>query len=84
MDFRRVCMALKILMAQSHRDRADLAAVLVHHQVMFASGIVGIHARLFLYRWGLCSVDVTSLVQIFDVMRIELRHMVPTVEAACA
>jgi len=84
MDFRRVCMALKLVMAQSDRDRPDLAAVLVQHQIMFASGVIGIQARLVLYRWGLCSVDVTRLVQIFDVMRIELRNMIPATEAACA
>jgi hypothetical protein len=84
MDFRRVCMALKLLMAQSQQDRPDLASVLVHHQLMFASGILAIHARLLLYRWGVCTVDVTSLVQIFDVMRLELRHMMPAGMASCA
>src|SRR6516165_1948450 len=77
MDFRRVCVALKVLMAQSRQDRPDLAAVLVHHQIMFASGMLAIRARLFLYRWGVCAVDVTDLVQIFDVMRLELRNLMP-------
>ena len=84
MDFRRVCMALKLLMAQSQQDRPDLAAVLVHHQLMFASGLLSMHVRLVLYRWGICSVDVTSLVQIFDVMRIELRNMMPATVASYA
>jgi hypothetical protein len=83
-DFRRVCMALKLVMAQSQQDRPDLASVLVHHQIMFTSGMVAIQARLFLYRWGICTVDVSSLVQIFDVMRLELRTMMPTAVAACA
>jgi hypothetical protein len=51
---------------------------------MFTSGMVAIQARLFLYRWGICTVDVSSLVQIFDVMRLELRTMMPTAVAACA
>lgn len=84
MDFRRVCVALKVLMAQSRQDRPDLAAVLVHHQIMFASGMFAIRARLFLYRWGVCTVDVTDLVQIFDVMRLELRNLMPASVAACA
>ena len=63
---------------------ADLAAVLVHHQIMFASGMFAIRARLLLYRWGVCTVDVTDLVQIFDVMRLELRNLMPTSMAACA
>jgi hypothetical protein len=84
MDFRRVCMALKLLMAQSQQDRPDLAAVLAHHQIMFASGMLAIRARLFLYRWGICTVDVTDLVQIFDVMRLELRNLMPASVGACA
>jgi hypothetical protein len=51
---------------------------------MFATGLVGARFRLFLYRWGICTVDVTSLVQIFDVMRIELRTLVPAAMPVCA
>jgi hypothetical protein len=36
-----------------------------------------VYFRLFLYRWGLCGVDVTSLVKNFDLMRLELRSLVP-------
>jgi hypothetical protein len=83
-DFRRVCLALKLVMAQSQQDRPDLASVLVHHQIMFTSGMIAIQARLLLYRWGICTVDVSGLVQIFDVMRLELRKLMPTAVAACA
>ena len=78
MDFRRVCMALKIVMVQSEHDRPDLAAALIHHQIMFTCGMIMINARLFLFRWGNCTVDVTSMLQIFDVMRLELRNLVPS------
>jgi hypothetical protein len=83
-DFRRVCMALKLIMAQSEQDRPDLASVLVHHQIMFTSGMIAIQARLCLYRWGICTVDVSNLVQIFDVMRLELRTLMPAAVPACA
>jgi hypothetical protein len=76
-DFQRVCAALKLLMVHSRYDRPDLAGVLVHQQVMFECGMVLVGFRLFLYRWGLCGVDVTDLVKIFDVMRRELRRLVP-------
>jgi hypothetical protein len=76
-DFYRVCAAIKILMLQSSYDRPDLASVLVQHQVMFACGVAMVQARLLLYRWGLCDVDVTSLVKIFDLARLELRSLVP-------
>jgi hypothetical protein len=84
MDFRRVCMALKLVMAQSQQDRPDLASVLIHHQIMFTCGMIAMKARLFLYRWGVCTVDVSSLVQIFDVMRLELRTMMPSSMPALA
>jgi hypothetical protein len=77
MDFQRVCTALKLVLVHSGQDRPDLSAVLVHHQIMFASGLLAAHFRLFLYRWGICTVDVNQLMRIFDAMRIELRHLVP-------
>lgn len=76
-DFQRVCAAIKILMLQSREDRPDLAGLLLQHQVMFACGMGMVYFRLFLYRWGLVGVDVTSLVRNFDLMRAELRRLVP-------
>jgi hypothetical protein len=84
MDFKQVCMALKLVLVQSAQDRPDLSAVLMHHQIMFASGMLAVHLRLFLYRWGICTVDAAALVQIFDVMRIELRCLVPSAMPAGA
>jgi hypothetical protein len=83
-DFSRVSTALKLVMLHSGMDRPDLASVLLHHQLMFASGVAMVQVRLFLYRWGVGTVDVTSLVKLFDVMRLELRSMVPMAEMACA
>lgn len=76
-DFQRVCTAIKVLMLQSQQDRPDLAGLLVQHQVMFAWGMGMAYFRLFLFRWGLSGVDVTSLVKNFDLMRVELRRLVP-------
>jgi hypothetical protein len=81
-DFQRVCAALKLLMVHSRYDRPDLASVLIHQQVMFEYGMVLVGFRLFLYRWGVCGVDVTDLVKIFDAMRLELRRLVPATAAA--
>ena len=76
-DFARVSAAIKGLMLQSRNDRPDLAAALVCHQATFMWGMAMVQCRLVLYRWGLCGVDVTNLVQIFDTMRLELRTLVP-------
>ena len=71
-------------MLQSKRDRPDLAAVLVRQQTLFAFGMATVEARLFLYRWGLCTVDVRALVKTFDVMRLELGNLVPATMGAAA
>ena len=76
-DFQRVCAAIKILMLQSREDRPDLAGLLVKQQMRFACEMGLVQCRLFLYRWGMSGVDVTSLVKNFDLMRLELRSLVP-------
>lgn len=76
-DFGRVCAAIKVLLLQSRHDRPDLAATLVRSQLSFVAGIAIVQVRLVLYRWGICAVDVSSLVATFDSMRVELRTLVP-------
>jgi hypothetical protein len=83
-DFGRVCAAMKLLMLQSRNDRPDLAAALIRHQATFLCGMAVVHFRLVLYRWGVCAVDVTSLVRIFDTMRVELRTLVPAAQSMSA
>lgn len=78
LDFGRVCSAIKLVMLQSNHDRPDLATALVRHQLMFGAGMMAVYFRLALYRWGLGRVDVAGLVRIFDVMRLELRTLVPS------
>ncbi|MBZ5620390.1 MAG: hypothetical protein LAQ69_16945 [Acidobacteriia bacterium] len=76
-DFGRICAAMKVLMVQSRDDRPDLAAALVRQQARFMSGMLMVQFRLFLYRWGVGAVDVSALVTVFDLMRLELRTLVP-------
>jgi len=76
-DFERVSAAIKVLMLQSRHDRPDLAAALVRHQVTFFWAMQTVQFRLILFRWGLGGVDVSNLVKVFDVMRLELRTLVP-------
>ena len=77
LDFGRICGALKLLMVQSQQDRPDLAAALIRQQFLFACGVLTVEVRLALYRVGLCGVDVTDLIRIFEHMRLELRILVP-------
>jgi hypothetical protein len=76
-DFGRICTALKIVMAQSERDRPDLASTLVRSQIAFTFGMAAVQFRLLLYRCGFGRVEVTNLVKVFDGMRLELRTFVP-------
>jgi hypothetical protein len=76
-DFGRVCSAIKLVMLQSRHDRPDLAAALIRHQLMFATSMVMVYGRLGLYNWGLCGVNVATLVKSFDKMRLELRTLIP-------
>ena len=82
LDFQRVSMALKVVMVQSRYDRPDLAAALVRSQRAFAFGMLMVHGRLLLYRWGIGNVEVGGLLKVFDSARIELRSLVPVGIAA--
>ena len=83
-DFDRTSTAIKLLMVQAKEDRPDLASLLVHSQLKFACGMAAVRCRLLLYRWGLGRVDISSLVKVFDVMRLELRSLCPAPVAASA
>jgi hypothetical protein len=76
-DFKRISMALKILMVQSKQDRADLASALVRRQITFAYGMMMVQFELVLYRYGVWTVDVADLMKLFNGMRLELRALVP-------
>lgn len=76
-DFGRVCAAIKLVMLQSSYDRPELAETLLRQQVTFACAMLSVRVHLVLYSLGVCSVEVSKLVKLFDSMRIELRNMVP-------
>jgi hypothetical protein len=76
-DFKRTCVALKVLMVQSEHDRPDLASVLMRNQMTFAYGMMTVQLQLVFYRYGIGTVDVTGLVKLFDGLRLELRTLVP-------
>jgi hypothetical protein len=57
-----------------------LALVLIRQQWTFAVGMFVVQCRLFLYRWGVCGVDVSWLVESFETMRRELRRLVPATD----
>ena len=76
-DFRRISIAIRVLMVQSRDDRPDLARVLVRRRTVYAAAAAVVHARLFFYQWGICGVDATGLMRTFEQMRLDLRALLP-------
>jgi hypothetical protein len=74
-DFRRITMALRILLLQSKYDRPDLASVLVQSELRFLKGIALARVELTLFSWGIGTVNVDGLLGLFDVMHAELTRM---------
>jgi len=76
-DFDRVSAALRLTLARSAYDRPELAALLFQRRLLFAFALIGTYCRIGLFWLGLSGVDVSSLIQLFDGMRQELRTRVP-------
>jgi len=76
-DFQRMTMAIRLFMVHSRADRPDLAGALVRHQAAFAVNMALVHARLFLYRCGVCGIDSSGLMRSFEAVRVELRALAP-------
>jgi hypothetical protein len=76
-DFTRVLAALKLVMTQASSDRPDMAALLIRSQATFAVCLVLAHLQLLLYRFGIGTVNVGELLNVFEGMRLELRTLVP-------
>jgi hypothetical protein len=45
-DFRRICMAVKVLMVQSERDRPDLGRLLMRNQITFTYRMMMVRFQL--------------------------------------
>lgn len=56
-DFRRICMAVKVLMVQSERDRPDLVRVLVRNKMKFGYRMMVVRLQLAWDRWRLFSLS---------------------------
>jgi hypothetical protein len=76
-DFTRVVAALKLVMTQATSDRPDLAALLIRSQATFAACMVLAHVQLLLYGFGIGTVSVGALLNVFEGIRLELRTLVP-------
>ena len=80
-DFQKVSSALRTLISEAPEDRPDLAGVLLRTEILFVCGMWMVRARLWLYGWGVGSVNVAPLVQMFNRLRVELGALVPAADA---
>ena len=76
-DFARAAAALQVILAHSACDRPELAFLVFQRKLTFAFGLIGIHIQLVLFRLGVSGADVSSLIRLFDGVRVELRTLVP-------
>jgi hypothetical protein len=83
-DFGRVCLALKLLMLNAGNDRPDLARVLLRSQLEFVCGVIVLQVKLAFFSCGIGTIDVASVLGVFDGLRLELRSLVPASMAAGA
>jgi hypothetical protein len=77
LDFGRICKAIEILLVQSQHDRPDLAVLVLKQKACFTLAVMEVHVRLVMFRYGWGTVNVASLMGVFDGLRFELRSMVP-------
>lgn len=83
-DFNRMCKAIKLHMIHSERDRSELASVVMKEQFRFAVAMMYAEFRLMLYGVGWSRVDVTSLIQSFEGMRMRLHQLAAIAEPSGA
>ena len=83
-DFGRLEAAVAMYMAACTRDRPDLAKALLKRRLVFAYAVAAAELRLVLYRFGLGTVDVHSLVVSLDGMRLHLGQMALSRQASLA
>lgn len=83
-DFNRVCSLLKVILVQSNEDREDLAGLILRNQITFVLGMVRIRASIMLYSLGICSIDVSDLLKLFNGLRVEAHALIPCAIAGAA
>jgi hypothetical protein len=71
-DFHRLHMAARMVLVFAPHDRPDLAMTLMRQRFLFTFAIMAIECRLLLHAVGIGTVDVRTLLQALDNMRINV------------
>jgi hypothetical protein len=72
-DFSWASNLIKVLMIRSATDRPDLAAMLFKQRSVFTFALVSLEYRLFLYRFGLTTLNMGVFIEPFENLRTQLR-----------
>jgi hypothetical protein len=68
-DYARLLSGLSLSAIQSDTDRPDLAIAILRSRFLFAATLCRLDAMVVLYRFGVCGVDVSGLVEALDALR---------------
>ena len=74
-DFHQLHRKLRILSLYAPTDRADLSRLLLEQRLLFATQMFRIRLRLLLFRFGWKPVDVTSLVDLVENLRLQVSEL---------
>lgn len=81
-DYGRLLAGLRSSMVASSVDRPDLAAALSRNQMLFVIAVCRIEYRIWLYRLGIGTVDVSGLVFAIDALRSQVAVLAPAMQPA--
>ncbi len=81
-DYGRLLAGLRASMVASNVDRPDLADALAKNQMLFVIAVCRIEYRIWLYRFGIGTIDVSGLVNAIDALRAQVVVLRPAMQAA--
>jgi hypothetical protein len=76
-DFHSLHAAARQMVAASHAESPELAALLVRQSVAFFQARLLLEWRVLLFRLGASQVDVASIVDLVKSMQVDLSRLVP-------
>ena len=76
-DYGQLLAGIRNAMVHSASERPELIAALRHNQFLFAVAICRVEYRVWLYRAGIGTVDVSGLVNAMDSLRSQVNIFTP-------
>lgn len=81
-DFHSLHAQARRMVAASHAESPELAAMLVRQNVAFFRARLLLEGRLLLFRLGASNVDVAPIVELVKSMQVDLSQLIPEPDAA--